>query len=532
MKRKITLLVAAAFGTFALQAQTLSESFTSPFNPTTAGWSIQNNSVPQGTVSWFQGNGANFAANSGGVNDYYAVDFRSQAATAGGISNFLITPTVSLTNGAIIRFATRTATATTTYPDRLQLRMSTAGTSTGAIGTGTTAVGSFTTLLLDINPLYSVGTTSTVSNGTVNGYPQSWTTYAVVLSGITGTVTGRFAFRYTVDDGGLNGANSDYIGIDDVDYSLPCGATVASYTTCPSVSTTLTANNSFGTTSYTWQPGGATTSSIVVNPASTTVYTLTTVNNSVTCPAKTATVTVGSSLSVSVSASSTTICAGNTTTISAFSSATTYSWSNGATSQVIAVTPSVTTTYSVGASSGLCFGGNAIVINVNAAPNVSMTASAGPTICTSSTAQLTLTASGGVSYVWSSPNSTVTTNVVALATPTTAGNYVLSVTGAGSNGCTKTFTAPLVMANCTGLTTNAIENTNAGVYPNPFTNEITISGVTGTVQIFNTLGQVVLTTTITNSEKINTTSLAKGIYFVKVKNTDTNTTQTIKVIKD
>lgn len=532
MKRKITLLFAAAFGIFTTNAQTvLNESFTAPFSPASAGWNVQNVSTPSTASTWSQGNSANFLANSGAPSDFFGANFNSTTG-AGTISQWLLTPTISLVNGAILKFATRTTTATTIYPDRMQVRWS-AGTGT-AVGTGSTSVGTFTNILLDINPLYSTSTSSAVSGNTVNGYPNVWTVYTLTLSGITGTVQGRASFRYFVEDGGPTGNNSDYIGIDDVMYSTPCGASAPSYTTCSGVSTTITATGGLTGTTYTWAPGGSTLTSIVVSPSSTTVYTLSTTDGTVTCPVKTATVTIGSNLSVNISASSTTICSGQTSTLTANSSATTYSWNTGATSQVIAVTPSVTTTYSVGAVSGGCFGGNAISIVVNASPNVSLIASAGPTICTSNSTPLTLTASGGVSYVWSSPSSTVTTNVVSLNTPTTAGNYVLSVTGTGTNSCTKTFTAPLVMSTCTttGIYTNAIESNNASVYPNPFTNEVTILGVNGPIEVINTLGQVVLTATVSEKETINTTNLAKGIYFIKVKSADTKSIQTIKVIKN
>ena len=51
-----------------------------------------------------------------------------------------------------------------------------------------------------------------------SGYPSVWTQYSVTLSGISGTPTGRLAFRYFVENGGPAGANSDYIGIDTVAY--------------------------------------------------------------------------------------------------------------------------------------------------------------------------------------------------------------------------------------------------------------------------------------------------------------------------
>ena len=94
------------------------------------------------------------------------------------------------------------------FPDRLQVRMSTNGASTD-VGTTATSVGDFTTLWLDINPNYEP-----------EGYPRVWTQFTVNLSGIPGGSTlGRLAFRYFVENGGPNGANSDYIGIDRAVYT-------------------------------------------------------------------------------------------------------------------------------------------------------------------------------------------------------------------------------------------------------------------------------------------------------------------------
>jgi hypothetical protein len=212
MKKKFILLLSIFAWALTMSSQVmLNENFTSPFTPSVAGWVNQNNSVPQGSVSWFQGDGVNtFTAYNGGVNDYYSVNYQSQDTLPGGISNWLITPTINLTNGGVLNFATRTTINPATYPDGLQVLMS-YGTGTGAIGAGTTAVGTFTTLLTDINP----GLTTT-------GYPAVWTVYSLTLATVPGTLAGRFAFRYFVDDGGANGANSNYIGLDAVNYTFPC----------------------------------------------------------------------------------------------------------------------------------------------------------------------------------------------------------------------------------------------------------------------------------------------------------------------
>lgn len=201
---------------FGVHAQVLfTDNFTSPWNASTQGWVVKNNSIPVGTISVFQGDLSVFSAYNGSASDYVAMNYQSIAANAsGGISTWLMTPTLNIANGTVLEFATRT-NSTIIAADRLQIRMSTAGTST-AVGSSTNTVGPFTNLLLDINPLLSTISSSAVVNNEVNGYPSAWTVYTVNVSGLTAPTVGRFAFRYFVSNGGLSGSNSDYIGIDAV----------------------------------------------------------------------------------------------------------------------------------------------------------------------------------------------------------------------------------------------------------------------------------------------------------------------------
>ncbi|MFI5428584.1 choice-of-anchor J domain-containing protein [Aeromicrobium sp. UC242_57] len=123
-------------------------------------------------------------------------------ATTGSntISVWLVTPPYSsLSNGDAWSFFTRQADST--FPDRLEVRMSTNGSCSA--GSGPESVGDFTTLLTTVNP----GLTTT-------GYPKTWTEISGALAGIKGAKTGCLAFRYFVTNGGPTGANSDYIGID------------------------------------------------------------------------------------------------------------------------------------------------------------------------------------------------------------------------------------------------------------------------------------------------------------------------------
>lgn len=208
MKR--ILLWAAVLYVAVLPAQNFTEEFEDSATVAANGWSINNNSNPAGSISWFQGNTTVFSAHS--MNGYYAANYNS-ASDTGTISNWLLSPNRWYQNGDSVIFYTRTVDSSLvpTFPDRLQVRFSQNGTSVNC-GVTETDLGDFTQLLLDINPTYD-------STGYPNGYPCHWRKYTIVLSGLPGPgVSGRFAFRYFVEFGGPLGWRSDYIGIDSVAY--------------------------------------------------------------------------------------------------------------------------------------------------------------------------------------------------------------------------------------------------------------------------------------------------------------------------
>lgn len=609
MKRKITLLLLAASTALTMNSQVVfQDNFTSTWNPATQGWAIVNNSSPVGTTSVFQGNGSGvFPAYNGGINDYVGMNFNSVSGQ-GGISTWLMTPTLNIYNGAVLSFATRKTNVATTFPDRMQVRMS--STTSSVIPSGTTSVGAFTTLLLDFNPTLLNVSATAVNNGSVAGYPNAWTVYTLQVSGVTGTVQGRFAFRYFVNDGGQNGANSDYIGIDAVNYTLPCGTSVGSYTSCAGAAAVLNATGGLSSTTYSWS-NGATTFSTAVTPTVTTpgatqVYTLyPSVGGSVSCGvSQTATITIGTQLNVNVSASSSTICSGNPVTLTANGPTSTYTWVNGATivgsGAVITVTPGTTTTYSVGSLNGACQGGNSITITVNASPspsvsmtpaclggsititasgansytylassanpqtiasptavggyfftlvaanangcqisgNVTFTVNPTPTVqVTSSKAvecinrTITLTASGADTYSWSGA-ATGTTSPITYSTGTTAGNKTFTVVGTTSLGCSGTAVRTISVSLCTGIENQFGNLVETSVFPNPFTNELKIGGLNGSVDIYNALGQVILSTKVNDTETINTADLTKGVYILKAYSNEGQELKTIKLLKN
>lgn len=183
------------------------------------GWAMINHSEPLGVADWFQGTDTVFPAFDGSPTAYIAANFNCTSGV-GTISNWLLTPVLSLRNGNTLTFYTRTM-AMSAFPDRLQVRMSINGTSTN-VGTGAFDVGDFFSLLLDINPTYTMG-----------GYPETWTQFTVNISGVPFAVAGRLAFRYFVENGGINGTRSNYIGIDRAVYAIPCATPTPTATATP-----------------------------------------------------------------------------------------------------------------------------------------------------------------------------------------------------------------------------------------------------------------------------------------------------------
>ena len=279
----VCLLIMTVLFTTGLKAQILfSESFNTAV-PLPTGWAQQNLSSPIGTVpTWAQGVNTVFNSNSGAPTAYIRANFNSVAG-ANIISNWLFTPSVTIKDGDQFTFYTRTTTpGTTVFPDRLQVRLSTNGTSVD-VGTTNTSVGDYSTLLLDINPTYS----TTV-------YPSVWTQYTITISGVPTPTPGRIAFRYFVEDGGPSGNNSDYIGIDDVVYTTfgaactgtpdPGNALSSAATVCPNINFILSLQNNVpgsGIT-YQWQSSpdgsawtnitGATSSTLTTSQTAATYY--------------------------------------------------------------------------------------------------------------------------------------------------------------------------------------------------------------------------------------------------------------------
>jgi hypothetical protein len=203
----LLLATATAFLSSPAAGQPLSENFDSVAGLAAAGWVMTNNGNPAGSTGWFQGNTAAFSSQAGAANSYVAANLNG-TTFGGNISNWLITPALtSLQDGVVLTFYTRTETSAPAA-DRLEVRLSTNGSSSN-VGATDASVGDFTTLLLTVNPTLIPG-----------GYPATWTLFTATLSGIgAGPVTGRIAFRHVVPN---NAANADVVGIDSVTLGAGC----------------------------------------------------------------------------------------------------------------------------------------------------------------------------------------------------------------------------------------------------------------------------------------------------------------------
>jgi hypothetical protein len=209
-------VIAAAILTIGLtnvNAQAINEGFEDLEVLLNQDWSITNQSEPTNFAhsGWFQcppGGTQINPAHSGPENSCVASNFAAGEGVA-TISTWLLAPNRTFNNGDTISFWTREIAANP-YPNRMQVRLSTSGTSTNT-GFGAFDVGDFTEVLLDINPDYMVG-----------GYPEVWTQFTITLAGLSGPTSGRFAFRFFCEDGGPSGNNSYIIGLDTLTYT-PAG---------------------------------------------------------------------------------------------------------------------------------------------------------------------------------------------------------------------------------------------------------------------------------------------------------------------
>ncbi|MBB6369399.1 T9SS-dependent choice-of-anchor J family protein [Chryseobacterium shigense] len=207
--KKILLLLSLASGITAFSQVIFSEGFTTFSSLAGAGWTTTNQSSPLGASTWAQGGGTAFSGGgqAGGTTSFTLCNFNSTTGGTGTISNWLITPPITVKNGDVISFYSRKGGTNGSYADRLEFRLSDQGAASVA-PSGAAGVGSYTNLAVSINPNLTNNTT------VVDGYPLTWTQYSYTVSGLPADTSMRMAFRYFVTNGGPDGTNSNIVGVD------------------------------------------------------------------------------------------------------------------------------------------------------------------------------------------------------------------------------------------------------------------------------------------------------------------------------
>jgi hypothetical protein len=350
----------------------------------------------------------NTASASGG-----ACPGKTVALTANGATTYTWTGNNTLTNGVPF---TPSVSSGYTVTGLNACGSSTASTSVSIHPSPTvTAIASSPTVCSGV-------TTSLIASG-ANTY--SWSNGLPNGSGFTPAITNTYIVTGTNSATGCTATAAVPVTV----VTTPILAPVATPTLiCIGKSATLSAS---GAANYSWSPGQS-TSSIVVNPTTTTTYTITKWNANCV-DTKVITLTVNALPSVFAIGGPTLVCAFQTTTLNA-GGANTYSWSpfGGNSSQAI-VSPSVTTDFVVSASDGTCINTATVPITVNPLPVISI-ASTASAICLNQSASMTV--SGTDTYSWTNPGSLGTATSVVVTPTTTILYHVVgtnTVTGCSSD---------------------------------------------------------------------------------------------------
>jgi len=210
--------------------QSFVEEFDTAQSAYNRGWRFINRSDVIGRRNWQNPDGLSgvpFLSWSGTGNGYLWADYQSTASAAGTISNWAVSPELTMQNGDKIVFYTRTQlyffnNDSTDFVNRMQVRLN--KTTSLNCGDGTDP-GDFTVPLIDINPFYYEFLKNAFNNPANplyqqarQAYPHVWTRFEATVIGLDGPTKGRFAFRYFTEEAGNNGRGSS-IGIDAVSYT-------------------------------------------------------------------------------------------------------------------------------------------------------------------------------------------------------------------------------------------------------------------------------------------------------------------------
>ncbi|MEO5644841.1 MAG: CUB domain-containing protein [Bacteroidia bacterium] len=318
---------------------------------------------------------------------------------------------------------------------------------------GCSATSTTVSVIVDPAPTANVtvsGPTSFCQGGNVILTASGGSSYLWSNGATTSSINVIASGNYSVTAYSANGNCTDNSSTTTVTvYPPPTPAITASgpATFCQGGSVTLTAS---GGSSYLWSDGSTTTSIVVTQSGN--YYVTATGPGGCTAISSTTTVIADPAPVVNVSASGpTTFCSGNNVVLTA-TGGNSYLWSNGQTTPDITVTTSGNYYVTAYSANGNCTDVSSVTsVTVLPAPTPTITSSGPTTFCQGG--NVTLTATGGGSYLWSNGATTSSINV------TTGGNYFVTATNA--NGCSGTSNTiavtvdaiPVVTVSASGPTT-------------------------------------------------------------------------------
>lgn len=410
-------------------------------------------------------------------------------------------------------------------------------TSTVVLGTGGTfTVGPLTagSYSYYVNSVTCSGGPRTLITVTVNPQPTVVVTSGSVCPGSTFNINPTGAISYTFNPIGgpiyspTTTTNYSVVGMDL--NGCTSQTAVATITVVPSPTITVNSGSICAGQIFTMVPAGATnytfsSGSATVSPVVTTTYYVTGDNGGcVSLNAGVSIVTVQSLPSVTVSGPNA-LCVGQSITLTAIGAGS-YSWSTGAMTPSVVVSPTATIVYTVvGTGTNSC-AGPAVIKNVIVHPKPNVTiSSTSSVICRGES--ILLTANSADTYSW---NTGALTSTI-LVTPSVTTSYTVVGTNTAT-GCQSNATRTVQVNLCTGLADADAAVLSLILYPNPTNGDFVIeSPLKGTISIFNTLGQIILNSNLTDGKNsININGFANGVYFVKVSYGETS--KVIRLVKD
>lgn len=269
----------------------------------------------------------------------------------------------------------------------------------------------------------------------------------------------------------------------------------------------------FGGNSYQWTGNTMSdSSSIIINPDTTSFYTVTPSNSGCQGQPVNITVNVTPLPDSEITTNATTICDGQTLTLTA-NGGLDYQWSGGVsdTASIINTSPSNTTIYYLTAYNGFCEATDSIIVNVDTMPIGIVSGSL--SIC--SDENTTLIASGAESYQWSGGAFASTSTIT--ASPGTSTTYILTPI----NG--------VCIGNQISVFVNVTQKPNALIIASDsiicFQDTIKLKGTGGTNYEWS--GGIT-----SNLDSINIIPTLTTTYFLEVSNGSCTDTDSITIIVD